>query len=437
MNTDAKSKVAVVRCSSYDRKEVERAVAKAVHLLGGFGAVFSELTRGSRIVLKPNLLTKAEPEKAVTTHPEVFRAVGTLLKEAGYVNLVYGDSQGNPMHAPEKTAESCGIKAVADELRISMGDFDRGRKVSFPEGSAARQFVLCNEIANLVENPEQAGGIVNICKMKTHQLERITGAVKNTFGCVYGMNKPATHASFESPEHFAKMLADLNRLVKPQLHIMDGILAMEGNGPGSGDPIHMYVILASTDPVALDTTFCNLINLDPALVATNTAAAEAGVGNMDEEKIEVLLGNVPMRTEGEVITMDELASKFGEKDFRVERGDNFRGGFRIMKFLAPLIHKRPVVVPEKCVGCGICVEACPVVPGKDGETKPIRLIDRVGTGSNGKAEKEGKGVKSGKVATYDYSECIGCYCCQEMCPEKAIATKKSLLLKIIDRRWEM
>ncbi len=129
-----KSQVALVKCDSYDRKEVEAAVKKALELLGGFAGIFAEreqagkvlpaLSDNSRIVLKPNLLTKASPEKAVTTHPEVvFRAVGKALLDAGFGNLKYGDSPGNISHNFLKTAEECGIRQVADELGAGGGRF--------------------------------------------------------------------------------------------------------------------------------------------------------------------------------------------------------------------------------------------------------------------------------------------------------------------------
>lgn len=437
------AKVALVRCGSYEREEVEEAINEAIRLLGGFEKIFGQgdglraIGKEERIVLKPNLLAKAPPEKAVTTHPEVFRAVGKALRQAGYNNLRYGDSPGNPMISPEKTAEGCGIKQAADELGIKPGAFSHGRGVEYPEGRASKGFVLCDEIADIVESGR--GGIVNICKMKTHALERITGAVKNTFGCVYGVNKTASHARYESPEYFARMLADLNGLVKPRLHIMDGIIAMEGNGPGSGDPVPMYGILASTDPVALDTAFCNLIYLDADLVPTNPAAAEAGVGTCSEENIRILLGGVPMQRDGTEILMDEMTVKYGNKNFNVQRGRDFRGGFRIMKLFGGLIEKKPVVIEEKCIGCGICVETCPV---KD---KAIMLKPRITTAmaasSLGAAAVTGlgktEGVPKNKVAMYNYDRCIRCYCCQEMCPEKAIGIKKSLLAKIIDRRWKV
>ena len=418
------SKVAIVRCDTYERDKVRSAVREAIDLLGGLNSILGEeqavkaLGKDAEIVLKPNMLGRAAPEKAVSTHPEVFRAVGELLQEEGYRNLVYGDSPGSPVPGVEKTAEGCGLKEVADDLGIPLGDFEHGTDIEYLEGKVAKRFVLCNEIAKVTGagGGEPAGLIINLCKMKTHQLERITGAVKNTFGCVCGVNKAMTHARYQSPEHFARMLADLNRLVRPALHIMDGIVAMDGNGPGSGDPFPMNAILVSTDPVALDAVFCKLIYLDPQMVATNTACADEGVGTWDDEQIEILLGGVPMQKEGAVITSDELEVKYADKDFNVQRSREFRGNMRLMHLTEGLVSKKPMVIANKCVGCGICEQTCPL------EDKAVRVRQD----STGRA-----------VAQYDHTKCIKCYCCQEMCPERAITVKKSLLAKIVDRRWKI
>ncbi len=418
------SKVAVIRCDSYERDKVSSAVREAIDLLGGLDSLIGEeaavksFGKNAEILLKPNLLTKASPDRAVSTHPEIFRAVGEILHEEGYDNLVYGDSPGSPVLTPEKTAEDCGIKAVADEIGIRLGDFDHGTEVEYREGKVSRRFVLCSEVVKAVgaDGREPEGLIINLCKMKTHQLERITGAVKNTFGCVYGVNKAMSHARFQSPEHFARMLADLNRLVKPSLHIMDGVVAMDGNGPSSGDPFPMNAILVSTDPVALDAVFCALICLDPQLVATNTACADAGIGIWDDERIEILLGGVPMQKEGAVITLDELAIKYASKDFNVQRSRDFRGKMNMMGMVEKFMSKRPIVIANRCIGCGVCEQTCPL------EDKAVIVRE----------DSEGR-----RVAAYDYTRCIKCYCCQEMCPEMAITVKKSLLAKIVDRKWKV
>lgn len=425
-----KSKVALVKCTSYNQQEVDAAVLQAIELLGGFRSIFvrpakegsgggdssdgKTLDSDSLLVLKPNLLAKAAPERACTTHPAVFRAVGKALQDAGYINLKYGDSPGNPVVKPEKVADECGIKDVADELNIPIGNFEKGVEVNFPHGRVADKFVLCDEVV-------QADGIINICKMKTHQLERITGAVKNTFGCVYGANKAASHAKYPTAEIFAKMMADLNCLVKPVLHVMDGVVAMEGNGPQSGTPTPMNVILASTDPVALDSVFCHLVDLRPELVPTNYFGQEQGIGTYED--IEII-------TADGLVTPEQVTDLYGSRSFSVQRSREFRGALKPVRLLFSLLEKKPIVKKERCVGCGMCVNACPV----DG--KAVFLKYETG----GEAQTSGNKAHDTsvrRIAEYDYSKCIKCYCCQEMCPEKAITVKKPLLARIADRNWKI
>ncbi|NLD19533.1 MAG: DUF362 domain-containing protein [Clostridiales bacterium] len=386
------SKVALVSCDSYDYDKVKEAVDKAFDLLGGLNHLLN-MPKESSLLLKPNLLAKVGREKACTTDPAVFAAVGEALQESGYKNLTYGDSPGNPMVPGEKVAEECGIKDAAHRLRIPVGQFDEGLQVDFPQGRVENKFILCREVT-------ETDGIINICKMKTHQLERITGAVKNTFGCVYGLNKSAAHARYATAEVFGKMIADLNRLLKPKLHIMDGIVAMEGNGPQSGTPKAMNLVLVSKDPVALDGLFCHLVSLNPELVPTNVSAMEQSVGTYRD--IQVV-------TEEGILTASEAGAKYGDKSFDVQRSSGYRGTLAPLKLLAPLLEKKPIVKKALCIGCGICVSSCPL------KKKAIEI-------------SEGKAV-------YDYSRCIKCYCCQEMCPEEAITVKKSLIARIADRNW--
>ena len=387
-----KSKVAIVECREYT--EAKQAIAKTVELLGGW-AQFVQPEES--IILKPNLLTKAKPEQACTTHPAVFGAVGSLLQEAGYSNLFYGDSPGPGLGNAESTARDCGIKAEADALGIPMANFDSGSRVAFPEGRTAKEFVICEGI-------QEKDAIINICKMKTHQLERITGAVKNIFGAVYGFNKGAAHAIYPSADVFARMLADLNRMIKPRLHIMDGILAMEGNGPQSGDPIKMNLIIASADPVAVDAVFCRLVHLNPELVFTNVHGQNYGVGTWEEDNIEVV-------TENGTISVSDAVEEWGDPDFNVPRGNNFSGSLPFVGSLINYLDRKPVVKKDICVSCGICIEACPL------DDKAIAF-------------------KNGKPA-YNYRKCIKCYCCQEMCPKKAIDVKDTLLSKIANRNWKL
>ncbi len=374
-----KSKVAVVRCDSYDPDRVHEAVREGIRLIGGLESIIS---RDSRILFKPNLLNKAAPERAVTTHPSVFDAVIGIFEENGYTDLFYGDSPGNPTN-PEKIAETCGIKQIGDKHGLLFGEFGKGRTVDFPEGMFTKQFEISQAALS-------ADAIVNVCKMKTHQLERITGGVKNMLGCVYGLNKGMSHAKYPDADSFGKMLVDLNRCLKPKLHIMDGIMAMEGNGPASGTAVPMNAIIISTDPVAMDSVFCRLVGLDPMLVPTIRYGEEYGLGRWRDEDIEILGADI---------------QALANLDFDVSRDIAKEQKWKKLAGLRQILLKKPVIISDRCIKCGICVDACPV------EGKAMHFADE----------------KRDKPPVYQYDKCIRCYCCQEMCPQKAITVKTPIL----------
>jgi uncharacterized protein (DUF362 family) len=165
--------------------------------------------------------------------------------------------------------------------------------VDFPDGITCKEFDFCREVA-------ESDAIINVCKMKTHALERITGAVKNVYGFVCGHKKAAGHVKFPNDTVFARMLVDIHRYTHPRIHIMDGIIAMEGNGPGAGTPTPMNVLLIAEDPVALDTVYCYLVNLDPELVPTNSQGCRMGIGTDKENEIEIVLikSSIPVERRG-------------------------------------------------------------------------------------------------------------------------------------------
>ena len=388
-----KSKVAVIHCDTYNREQVKNAVYQAIDLLGGIDSLFQI---EESIVIKPNLLRKSIPEQGIITHPMVFSAVGEYLQSHGFHKLSYGDSPG--VGQPERIVEEAGMEAEAKRLGISLGDFGTGVTCAFPQGNTAKEFVLCQEVAN-------GAAIVNVCKMKTHALERITGAVKNMYGCIQGMHKKSGHAKYTDPESFARMLVDLNLYLKPRLHIMDGIVAMEGNGPASGTPVKMGVLLASYDPVALDSIFAKLIYVEPETVPTIYYGQRMGLGNGKIESIQIL-------TEKGTVSIEELVNLYGKPEFDVYRGEIKGGGQKKVEWLLKRFRQKPYILEERCIHCGVCVGHCPL-------------------------EKKALEFKNGKEhpPVYDYQLCIRCFCCQEMCPEKAIEIKTPLLRKVLDRMY--
>jgi len=375
------SRVVLVYCDDYSADMVTEAVRKGVDLLGGIDRF---VKKDEKILLKPNMLTGDRPEKCVTTHPSVFKAVAGLFLEGG-ARLTYGDSPayGSSLAA----AKGNGLHEAAESMGVPMADFKNGEEIFFKDGRQNRKFIIAKGVL-------ESDAVISLPKFKTHGLEKFTGAVKNQFGCVPGVRKGEYHVKLVDPDEFGKMLLDLNAFVCPRLYIMDGIQAMEGNGPRGGRPINMNVILLSDDPVAMDATACRLIGLDPMFVPTVRYGEEAGLGIASEKNIEIL-GQSPERFRNLLFDVDRKPVK------------PFPGS-KIVKAVKNRLLPRPVIREADCIKCGVCVKMCPV---------------------EGKAVDWENGDRK-KPPVYDYKKCIRCYCCQEMCPESAIVLKKPVIRKL-------
>ena len=186
---------------------------------------------GERVLLKPNMLSAKAPEKAVTTHPEVLRGVIELVKEAGGIPLV-GDSPG--IGGFRRVAEKSGILRVIEETGAEPVEF--AETVEVAGQGVFRRFEIARPYM-------EADRIINIAKLKTHEMMTMTCAVKNLFGAVVGTGKAAWHLKAGADRGmFARMLLEIYLLRRPDLNIVDAITAMEGNGPGSGDPRHVGLL---------------------------------------------------------------------------------------------------------------------------------------------------------------------------------------------------
>jgi uncharacterized protein (DUF362 family)/NAD-dependent dihydropyrimidine dehydrogenase PreA subunit len=376
------AKVALIRCDSYNEDAVRNAVERGLTLLGGPDK-FSK--KGENILLKPNLLIGDLPEKCTTTNPSVFKAVSEIFMTTG-AKISYGDSPA--LGSLKVAAKKTGFRAVAEKLNIEPADFKTGEDFFFKDGRQNRKFIIAKGVLD-------SDGIISLPKLKTHGFQRLTGCVKNQFGCIPGVLKGEYHVKLPDADDFGKMLVDLTRLVNPRLYIMDGICAMQGNGPRGGTPRKMNLLLFSEDPIALDATICRLIGLNPLYVPTIKFGQEFGAGTYLEDEIE--------------LAGDDFEA-FVVKNFDVEKAplQPYKKK-RFQKFINNRILLKPYILKDLCVQCGMCVEMCPVNP------KAVNWFNR----------------DKSKSPVYHYDDCIRCYCCQEMCPESAIKLKKPLTRRFI------
>jgi uncharacterized protein (DUF362 family)/Pyruvate/2-oxoacid:ferredoxin oxidoreductase delta subunit len=376
MSNKTASDVAIVKCADYDSKGILVAVRRAVDLLGG---ISSFVRPGERVLIKPNLLKASPPAAAVTTHPEIIRAVIRLVHEAGARALV-GDSPG--FGELRRVCEKSGVMEVIEQEGAELVEMSEA--VAIKNSGRFHRF----EIARAVHD---ADVVINLPKLKTHGMMTVTGAVKNLFGCIPGRRKVQWHLNAGvNRAAFARMLVELCALVKPRLTVMDAVVGMEGNGPGSGDPRWIGLVLAGCDPVALDVVSGALVGADPALLYVVRAAAEAGLGETRLERITV---------------HGESLSAVAVHGFRLPPREHLEWHLPepLRHALKDALTTRPVIDHALCIRCGVCQGHCP----------------------------QGAIVEKGKRLEIRYRDCIRCFCCQEFCPQGAISVGRGWALKIV------
>jgi uncharacterized protein (DUF362 family) len=330
-------------------------------LLAPFGGMEQFVKKNEKVLLKVNLLSAKGPEKAVTTHPDFVRAVAKTVREAGGEPFI-GDSPSGPFSKRNlnKAYRRSGLENLAGDEEIPL-NFNTGvKKLDIPKGKRLQRSPICDYVLN-------ADKVIALPKLKTHSFQYMTLACKIMYGVVPGLTKAKYHAQFPRRVSFADMMLDILTIVKPQLYIMDGIMGMQGQGPGSGDPVKMDLVLASTDCVAMDISVCKILGIEPV-----------GIPALKRAKVR---GLWPERIEYPIQGPEDVAYK----------------GFRLPNTADHLLtgkkppRKSPVIT-DKCTACGDCESICP---------------------------KDAVKVQ-GQMAEVTYSKCIRCFCCHEVCPEDAI-----------------
>lgn len=373
-----RAKVVLSACPDYRPATVQVAVAK---LLADLGGLATWVRPGQTVLLKPNLVSARPPEQAVTTHPEVIRALIRSVKAVGGCPMV-ADS-GMSVIKIELVWEKTGFKAMCGEESVPLVNLEKAGSV---------QFSRAGVVYSVAKPVLDAALVINVPKLKTHMLTGLTNAVKNILGTLPGFQKTMLHKQYPTPIQFCAFLAALYARVKPGLTISDAVVAMEGNGPSAGELVPLGFLAGSTDGVALDAALCHVLKIPLDKVTYLGLLQRAGAGAVDWDRIE-MAGNVPLPLRRPPFRVPVTASLLNQIPVW------------LVRLLAPYVWIRPSFT-ARCVKCGLCVKACPVTA--------LRLDE-------------------GPWPALNPAVCIGCCCCHEICPERAVDMAQSFLLNLRKR----
>ena len=368
--------VSLYKFDNYNKKDLVEAINQSCNNIS-FNP--SEIN-GARIAIKPNLLTAAAPETGVTTHPEFFRAVIHFIKEhKGIPVLVESPAFMNL----DKVLKKCGYEEIIKEEKIEVADTTKTVLIRNENALKYKSFHVAEEIV-------KSDFIFNLPKLKTHSLTYFTGAVKNLFGTIHGLEKSRWHVKTENEMEFVSFLLDLygafislknDRIIT----FMDGIIGLEGEGPGkSGKPVLAKAFIAGVDAMAVDAVAVRVAGLDINKASLCIEGEKRNPGASKIEKIKITGASL---------------TDFNNS-FTPPKAKSILRKLPVSGLLKNLVVEKPFPDSKKCTLCYQCKTICPACVIE-------KSID-------------------GAIPFYNYKKCIRCYCCMEICPEGAIFLKRKI-----------
>ena len=382
--------VALNAIRTYDEDAIAEILRRQMDILGFDDAFFA----GKRVVIKPNLVMKKSPDAAATTHPAVLAALLGVPREKGVCPTI-AESPGGLFNRQrlEGVYRVCGIDEPANRYGAVLNYDTDAVDVPFPDGKKVKSFHILRPIA-------EADIVIDLCKLKSHGLTKMSAAIKNFFGVIPGIEKFEMHATFPDYADFGGMICDLCQLICSErrvIAITDAIVGMEGDGPTAGTPREIGALYMSDNPFASDIVGETLLGFEGTVPIVREAAAR---GLCPEDISGVTLLGDPIAP----LTVTDFKEPETAENRSVSALSFFSGG-KLGRFFMP----RPKAVAELCRGCGECVASCP--------QHTIELVPHHGR----------------KIAKIRHANCIRCYCCQELCPFAAIRIKKNFIIRIANK----
>jgi uncharacterized protein (DUF362 family)/NAD-dependent dihydropyrimidine dehydrogenase PreA subunit len=378
-------------------EEPKLMVKRSIELLGGLSSILPE--KNEKILIKPNLGCYKNAMTGATTDFRVVSSLIELLQSNGYENILVGDG---PMYGFEKfkILDRLGVPKLCAKYNVSLVDLNQDESVVI-KLSTGHSFRIAKTALKCK--------IINVPKLKTHNLTQVSLGIKNMLGCVVGSDKPRVHIA-----GLSENLVALAELLNPPLTIIDGIVGMEGDGPVAGVPIVAKVLVAGTNVLATDMIASKIMGFDPYRIETNIHAINRGLGpkafneirivgihNLDEVTLLFKKPKTVHKSANRLLYAGIYFKSLLKDTKIVKKLVSTNYGFRVLHLLhlTPIMplsekpYKPPTVNIERCNGCGICLNACP---------------NQAIICSKGHAE-------------IIQERCLLCGCCVEVCPNNSIS----------------
>jgi len=361
--------IKIQRVDSYEYTQIKKAVDEVF-------SAFPMDYEGKKVAVKPNLLLARSPENASTTHPNLVRAVCEAVIARGGKPIIT-ESGGGPITEASlrRLYDVTGMSEAAQKSGAELNYQTESSRFFYPEGKTKREFLVLKAI-------KEADILINLPKLKTHGLMKMTGATKNLFGVIPGLHKTMMHRDLPGKQEFASMICDLALAISPELTIMDAIVGMEGQGPSGGTPKKCGLMLSGRDVFSVDAAASYIMGITPEEAPILREAINRKLISGGKKELEII---------GEAL--DKVMCPF---EFPAEK--------RTVIGLLPGVLRYPIedalraypYITDRCVSCGHCAAVCP--------QKTI--------------------VRAEKKFKVELEKCIRCYCCHEVCPQKAIDMKR-------------
>ena len=355
------TRCAITRCNDYSPLSLDTALRTIID-----NTDFPEVN-GKVVFIKPNILSDSLPEKAITTDARAVEALINILKEKGAEKIILGDSPGT--QTGKLSLRLSSFDKTAERTGAVIQDFRESNRIHEIDG-------LKIPMAAALDNSDV---VISFAKFKTHQLMSATGAVKNMFGTIPGLNKSPMHFRYRTPESFARFIMQVFSECHVDYAFIDAVIGMEGPGPGNGDPRHVGLMMGSENAYSLDKAEAMIMGYESVSLIATAEKAEPGITDAD----------YPLLKPEDIIIRDYKRIGEGKKNtLRSIVGATIINAFHRHGSDRP----RPIFDADKCKVCSRCVEICPA---------------------------KALSIKDGHVS-FEKKKCITCYCCHEVCPFDAI-----------------